>query len=247
MRKKVFALTAAFAVAVAGFALALLMTGGASAIGFTATGSTTDDDFTTSSSTTTTPTLLGLHCELADRQPPEPLELTTSHVDRVFPIISTVMEKEVSNCTRAAGNQVRDFETIIRLETSKGQPVPGTQPDVETTLCVKDLGTGSVICSVKNVIVGPPLSKPLKGCSQGTQQPDDPVGMDSIDLGSFGEKLVKVEKEVLTCPNSRIADLYLFTLRETRPDDVTTFFGIVCFKVPTSSTPPTTCNTVTTS
>ena len=234
MRKTVLAASAASTVALTGVILALLVAGGALATGYGTT--------STTSVPSTPPTTLGLRCQLAEHQPPEPLAMTTSHVNPVFPTITTVVEKEVALCTRTAGDQVRDLETFVRIETDRGYPTADTTR-IQTTLCINDLGAGTVRCSATPIALGPPLTKPLAGCSYAAEQPQEPIAMDSIDTGTFGEKLIKVDKTVYSCGPDSVADVYTFTSRDTRPDEVTTFFGVVCFKSTTAGQPPSACNT----
>ena len=119
---------------------------------------------------------------------------------------------------------------------------------VHTALCVKDFSVGRVQCVRKNVSVGGMRTTPLYGCKTAKTQPGDPVSMLSKSMGNWF-KTTKLEKEVVTCANGMVGDLYLFTdvvsaNPPTTASSATSFRGVICWWDPSDGVPTTTCNTL---
>lgn len=185
-------------------------------------------------------------CQLA-RQPASPLEENTVTVDDLFKTIA--MEKEVFVCTSAVGEaptELRDVETfieIVELATRGGVRV--VEKRVESATCIKQLSPNgtTVKCFAQPVDLGPPGNPAIPGdCTPAPEQPGDPVEMNTaVSPKDRFAKTVKVEKEVFTCGDSLVADVYLFTEIIEAPSQTDTglptvrpiakqFEGIVCFK-----------------
>jgi hypothetical protein len=161
------------------------------------------------------------------------------------------MEKDVLSCS-GASTQTRDLETFIELvQTATATGLNDVAVRVHTALCVKDFSVGRVQCVRRNVNVGGTQTKPLYGCSSAKVQPADPVSMLSKSVGNWF-KTTKLEKEIVTCPDGTVGDLYLFTdvvsaNPPTTASSTTSFRGLICFWDPSDGVPTTTCNTIKTS
>jgi hypothetical protein len=175
--------------------------------------------------------------------PEEPLELNSVLAGPLFKTVA--MEKEVFVCGDPGGGiaQIHDVETFIEI-VERPDPA-GSKPvekRVEVATCVKDFAQDRVSCAAQNLDLVP-AAPTLQGCKPTQNQsliPRDPVEMNTVNSGT-NVKTIKVEKEVLDCPDAT-ADLYLFTeisesaVRDSRGKviDITPvakgFEGIKCLK-----------------
>jgi hypothetical protein len=190
-------------------------------------------------------------CRMADAplQPEEPLEMTRVSVNELFKTV--VMEKEVLVCVDAddpadAPSEIDDVETFIeiieRADRERGATL--VERRVEVARCEKDFDVGTVRCETRNVRLRTlDDDAPLEGCEpdfENPATPRDPVEMNTVNSGNV-VKTIKVEKEILQCPNNQTGELFLFTeIIETRRDVegrgatfrpvAKRFAGILCLK-----------------
>jgi hypothetical protein len=159
-------------------------------------------------------------------EPKEPLELNSVVSGRF--VKSVAMEKELVRCVNLQSRvvvRVYDAELFIEIieRAWKGTIAP-IEKRVELAVCAKDVRpqrtAPRVTCSARDVPLQP-FPDPFVGCGWVTNQPSDPVEMNTVALQgrrlhfSFhaGEaliKTIKVEKELFDC-DGPVVDLFLFT------------------------------------